>query len=89
MHTHYFNISIWTKVKKYTLGDSKMKRREALYHIDLMLERNTGEDKKALNVAKKSILKEYRFKFWANVIILIATIIIFGSFVLMTYFMYK
>lgn len=66
-----------------------MKRREALYHIDLMLERNTGEDKKALNVAKKSILKEYRFKFWANVIILIATIIIFGSFVLMTYFMYK
>ncbi|NFD54649.1 hypothetical protein EXN53_02960 [Clostridium botulinum] len=66
-----------------------MKRREVLYHIDLMLERNIGEDKKALNVAKKSILKEYRFKFWANVIILIATIIIFGSFVLMTYFMYK
>ncbi|NFM30639.1 hypothetical protein FDC02_04885 [Clostridium botulinum] len=66
-----------------------MKRREVLYHIDLMLERNIGEDKKVLEVAKKSILKEYRFKFWANVILLIATIIIFGSFVVMSYFIYR
>ncbi|NFD28821.1 hypothetical protein EXN57_02140 [Clostridium botulinum] len=65
-----------------------MKRREVLYHIDLMLERNIGEDKKVLKVAKKSILKEYRFKFWANVILLIATVIMFGSFVAMSYFMY-
>ncbi|MCW6075513.1 hypothetical protein LAV44_09250 [Clostridium sporogenes] len=66
-----------------------MKRREVLYHIDLMLERSIGEDKKVLEVAKKSILKEYRFKFWANVILLIATIIIFGSFVVMSYFIYR
>lgn len=67
----------------------KMKRREVLYHIDLMLERNIGEDKKVLEVAKKSILKEYRFKFWANVILLIATAIMFGSFVVMSYFIYR
>ncbi|QDY34405.1 hypothetical protein [Clostridium sporogenes] len=66
-----------------------MKRREVLYHIDLMLERNIGEDKKVLEVAKKSILKEYRFKFWANVILLIATAIMFGSFVVMSYFIYR
>ncbi|MHB9937945.1 hypothetical protein CF098_07935 [Clostridium sporogenes] len=66
-----------------------MKRREVLYHIDLMLEKNIGEDKRVLEIAKKSISKEYRFKFWANVIILIATTIIFGSFVVMSYFMYK
>ncbi|AJE09432.1 hypothetical protein [Clostridium botulinum] len=66
-----------------------MKRRDVLYHIDLMLERNIGEDKKVLEVAKKSILKEYRFKFWANVILLIATAIIFGSFVVMSYFIYR
>ncbi|BAQ36508.1 hypothetical protein CBB2_3505 [Clostridium botulinum] len=66
-----------------------MKRREVLYHIDLMLERNIGEDKKVLEVAKRSILKEYRFKFWANVILLIATVIMFGSFVVMSYFIYR
>lgn len=66
-----------------------MKRREVLYHIDLMLERNIGEDKKVLEVAKKSILKEYRFKFCANVILLIATAIMFGSFVAMSYFIYR
>ncbi|EPY2285852.1 hypothetical protein ACXAT6_003104 [Clostridium sporogenes] len=66
-----------------------MKRREVVYHIDLMLDKNIGEDKKALEVAKKSILKEYRFKFWANVILLIATAIMFGSFVVMSYFIYR
>ncbi|AJD28559.1 hypothetical protein WBZ18_03585 [Clostridium botulinum] len=66
-----------------------MKRIEVLYHIDSLTETSIGEDKKALKVAKKSILKEYRFKFWANVILLIATIIIFGSFVVMSYFVYK
>ncbi|MBO0555737.1 hypothetical protein EXQ37_11070 [Clostridium botulinum] len=66
-----------------------MKRREVLYHIDLMLDKNIGEDKKVLEVAKRSILKEYRFKFWANVILLIATLIIFGSFVVMSYFIYR
>ncbi len=66
-----------------------MKRIEVLYHLDSLLERNIGEDKKALVVAKKAVSKEYRYKFWANVIILIATTIIFGSFVVMSYFIYR
>ncbi|EQB4335464.1 hypothetical protein ACYJ2V_001151 [Clostridium botulinum] len=66
-----------------------MKRREVLYHIDYLSEQYMGEDRKALEIAKKSISKEYRFKFWANVILFIATIIIFGSFVVMSYFIYR
>lgn len=53
------------------------------------METSIGEDRKALEIAKKSISKEYRFKFWANVIILIATAIMFGSFVAMAYFIYR
>ncbi|MBE6075915.1 MAG: hypothetical protein E7210_02225 [Clostridium lundense] len=66
-----------------------MKRIEVLYHLDSLIERNIGEDKKALSVAKKAVTKEYRFKFWANVILLIATAIMFGSFVAMSYFIYR
>ena len=66
-----------------------MRRREVLYHLDSLLERNIGEDKKALVVAKKAVSKEYRFKFWTSIVMLITTLAIFGSFVLMSYFMYR
>ncbi|MDU1421958.1 hypothetical protein ACTQ4P_11970 [Clostridium sporogenes] len=66
-----------------------MKRIEVLYRINFLMETSIGEDRKALEIAKKSISKEYRFKFWANVIILIATAIMFGSFVAMAYFIYR
>lgn len=65
-----------------------MKRIEVLYHIDSLMDKNIGEDKQALAIAKKAVSKEYRFKFWANIIIFITTTIIFGSFMLMAYFMY-
>ncbi|NFQ84146.1 hypothetical protein FDG04_02210 [Clostridium sporogenes] len=65
-----------------------MKRIEILYRIDSLIGQHVGEDRKALKEAKQAVSKEYRYKFWANVIILIATTIMFGSFMLMAYFMY-
>ncbi|GAA0735554.1 hypothetical protein [Clostridium oceanicum] len=65
-----------------------MRKQEALYHINHLINLNEGDDKQALKIAKKSIKKEYKYKFWANVVIFIGILIIFGSFVLMAKFMY-
>lgn len=53
------------------------------------METSIGEDRKALEIAKKAVSKEYRFKFWANVVIFTSVLIIFGSFVVMSYFIYR
>lgn len=83
-----FKFIICTKLEKYTLGDQKMKRREILYHIDCLIGQHVGEDKQALKVAKQAVSKEYRYKFWTSIVMTISLAIIFGSFVLMSYFMY-
>ncbi|EPY6430851.1 hypothetical protein [Clostridium sporogenes] len=66
-----------------------MKRIEVLYRINFLMETSIGEDRKALEIAKKAVSKEYRFKFWANVVIFTSVLIIFGSFVVMSYFIYR
>ncbi|NFD94624.1 hypothetical protein [Clostridium sporogenes] len=77
-----------------------MKRREVLRQLDDLIDNSKSfissddnliweDDIKALKIAKKAVSKEYRYRFLANLILAIIVLIIFGSFVAMSYFMYK
>ncbi|KOR24156.1 hypothetical protein [Clostridium sp. L74] len=78
-----------------------MKRREVLRQLDSLIDNSKSfitndddnsiweEDIKALKIAKKAVSKEYRYKLLANLVLAIIVLIIFGSFVVMSYFMYK
>lgn len=70
-----------------------MKRREVLWQLDSLIDNSqsfiTADDIKALKIAKKAVSKEYRYRFLANLVLAIIVLIIFGSFVVMSYFMYK
>ncbi|ACO87257.1 hypothetical protein EXN00_13300 [Clostridium botulinum] len=94
--------SIWTKVEKYTWGMEEMKRREVLWQLDSLINNSKSlitsdgdynsiweDDIKALKIAKKAVSKEYRYRFWANLVLAIIVLIIFGSFVVMSYFIYR
>ncbi|MBY6899279.1 hypothetical protein HYH88_13790 [Clostridium botulinum] len=94
--------SIWTKVEKYTWGIEEMKRREVLWQLDSLIDNSKSlitsdgdynsiweGDIKALKIAKKAVSKEYRYRFWANLVLAIIVLIIFGSFVVMSYFIYR
>ncbi|BDR81057.1 hypothetical protein [Clostridium tetani] len=66
-----------------------MNKREVLEQLDSLIGNEVWiKDVKALKIAKKIIKEEYKFKSLCMSIILFITIIIFGSFVAMTYFMY-
>ncbi|EPY2281768.1 hypothetical protein [Clostridium sporogenes] len=76
-----------------------MKRREVLRQLDDLIDNSKSfissddysiwEDGiKALKIAKKAVSKEYRYRLLANLVLAIIVLIIFGSFVAMTYFMY-
>lgn len=82
------------------MGDEEMKRREVLRQLDDLIDNSKSfissddnliweDDIKALKIAKKAVSKEYRYRFLANLILAIIVLIIFGSFVAMSYFMYK
>ncbi|MHB9951060.1 hypothetical protein CF055_18785 [Clostridium botulinum] len=78
-----------------------MKRREVLWQLDSLIDNSKSfitndddnsiweEDIKALKIAKKAVSKEYRYRFLANLVLAVIVLIIFGSFVAMSYFMYK
>ncbi|AUM99625.1 hypothetical protein [Clostridium botulinum] len=77
-----------------------MKRREVLWQLDSLIDNSKSfitndddnsiweEDIKALKIAKKAVSKEYRYRFLANLVLAVIVLIIFGSFVAMSYFMY-
>ncbi|AKC63203.1 Uncharacterised protein [Clostridium sporogenes] len=69
-----------------------MKRREVLWQLHSLIDNSqrfiTADDIKALKIAKKAVSKEYRYRLLANLVLAIIVLIIFGSFVAMTYFMY-
>ncbi|WP_243158340.1 hypothetical protein [Clostridium sporogenes] len=88
------------KSRKIYMGDEEMKRREVLRQLDDLIDNSKSfissddnliweDDIKALKIAKKAVSKEYRYRFLANLILAIIVLIIFGSFVAMSYFMYK
>ncbi|MBY6950311.1 hypothetical protein [Clostridium botulinum] len=77
-----------------------MRRREVLRQLDDLIDNSKSfissddysiweDDIKALKIAKKAVSKEYRYRFLANLVLAIIVLIIFGSFVVMSYFMYK
>ncbi|NFC47391.1 hypothetical protein EXN05_08960 [Clostridium botulinum] len=77
-----------------------MKRREVLWQLDSLIDNSKSfitnnddnsiweDDIKALKIAKKAVSKEYRYRFWTNLVLAVIVLIIFGSFVAMSYFMY-
>ena len=82
------------------MGDRKMKRREVLRQLDSLIDNSKSfiteddysiweDDIKALKIAKKAVSKEYRYRFLANLVLAIIVLIIFGSFVAMSYFIYR
>ncbi|AJD33049.1 MULTISPECIES: hypothetical protein [Clostridium] len=77
-----------------------MKRREVLRQLDDLIDNSKSfissddysiwEDGiKVLKIAKKAVSKEYRYRFLANLVLAIIVLIIFGSFVAMSYFIYR
>ncbi|WP_045517765.1 hypothetical protein [Clostridium sporogenes] len=77
-----------------------MKRREVLRQLDDLIDNSKSfissddyliwkDDIKALKIAKKAVNKEYRYRFLANLVLAIIVLIIFGSFVVMSYFIYR
>ncbi|MDU5117195.1 MAG: hypothetical protein E6274_03170 [Clostridium sp.] len=77
-----------------------MKRREVLRQLDSLIDNSKSfiteddysiweDDIKALKIAKKAVSKEYRYRFLANLVLAIIVLIIFGSFVAMSYFIYR
>ncbi|NME95325.1 hypothetical protein HF847_04870 [Clostridium cochlearium] len=76
-----------------------MNKREVLEQLDSLIDNSKSfidhdcdevwiKDVRALKIAKKIIKEEYKFKSLCMAITLFITIVIFGSFVAMTYFMY-
>ncbi|RXM79606.1 hypothetical protein DP144_02015 [Clostridium tetani] len=66
-----------------------MNKREVLEQLDSLIDNEVWiKDVRALKIAKKIIKEEYKFKSLCMAITLFITMIIFGSFVAMTYFMY-
>lgn len=76
-----------------------MKKKEVLEQLDSLIDNSRSfitdgcdsiweEDIEALEIAKKAVNKEYRFQFLCMLVTLAITIVVFGSFVGMTYFMY-
>lgn len=75
-----------------------MKKRQVLNQLDSLIDNSKSfsegdgiweQDILALEIAKKAVNKEYRYKFLASVILSIAIVIVFGSLVLMSYFIYR
>ncbi|MHB9924943.1 hypothetical protein [Clostridium botulinum] len=78
-----------------------MKRREVLWQLDSLIDNSKSfitndddnsiweEDIKALKIAKKAVSKEYRYRFLANLVLAVIVLIMFGSFAVMSYFIYR
>lgn len=94
----YSQYSIY-KIVNFMHGEmEKLKKRQVLNQLDSLINNIQSlsegnniwqQDILALEIAKKAVNKEYRYRFLASVILSIATVIVFGSLVLMSYFIYR
>ncbi len=84
------------------MGDGRNEKKRGLWQIDSLIDNSKSlitsdgdynsiweDDIKALKIAKKAVSKEYRYRFWANLVLAIIVLIIFGSFIVMSYFIYR